>query len=459
MGTCKLFDDPCLLLSSVKSNHCLYFAFALILMGYIAELALYSFGPDELNLLGTYPFFNIDRVNHFIDLQVVTLNGHDCRLPLESIYEEGCYFNPTNIPRLFIYIARFLRIGADSTKAAGFALGSSSIALILFIYQRSLPKLQAVFAAALVAGCFPYRLAMERGNIDLLVLILLLTSAFFLSLSNSKYKPHSFLCICGSTICALIAVLGKAYPALVFPSIILTILFAGNFHRKEKTYLLSLITALFIVSVAVLLPDISHMTSSSYREIAGGLGYGLLTSPDKDLSTMFIITSKLAIIGIIVSSSVFDKIDFLGSRTSAKDLGSLLLSDSPRQRLIPIAFLFGSSILLGTYFVFVNGIYRLSISLALMAIWIAHSLCSEKITSPQRRPHGTALFTLSLLLITYSGYRPYISDSNLQHLTQIFIELFLYPLAIGWLISVLYILSLAITSKSKTPAFFKRSTN
>ena len=271
MGTCKLFNDTCLLLSSVKNNRYLYFTFALILMGYIAELALYSFGSDELNLFGTYPFFNIDRANHFIDLQVVTLNGHDCRLPLESIYEKGCYFNPTNIPKLFIYTARFLRIGADSTKAAGFILGSSSIGMILFTYQRSLPRLKAVFAAALVVGCFPYRLAMERGNIDLLVLILLLTSAFFLSLSDSKHRPYSFLCICGSTICASIAVLGKAYPVLVSPAIILTILFADNFHPKEKTYLLSLIAALLIGSVAVLLPVFSLMTCSSFSEFAGGL--------------------------------------------------------------------------------------------------------------------------------------------------------------------------------------------
>ena len=455
MGTCKLFNDPCLLLSSVKNNRYLYFIFALILMGYIAELALYSFGPDGLNLFGTYPFFNIDRVNHFIDLQVVTLNGHDCRLPLESIYEEGCYFNPTNIPKLFIYAARLLRIGADSTKAAGFILGSSSIGLILFTYQHSLPRLQAVFAAALVVGCFPYRLAMERGNIDLLVLILLLTSALFLSFSNSKYRPYSLLCICGSSICASIAVSGKAYPALVSPAIILTILFADNFHHKEKTYLLSLITALLIGSVAVLLPDISHMTSSSYREIAGGLGYGLLTSPDKDLSTVFIIASKLAIIGIITSSAVFDKSDFFGSRTSAKDLLSLLTSSSPKQRFIPITFLFGSSILLGTYFVFINGIYRLSVSLALITIWIVHSLCAEKSKGQQRRPNGTALFTLSLLLIAYSGYRPYVSDSDLQHLTQIFIEFFLYPLTMGWLISVLYTLTLLITSKTKDSSLIR----
>ena len=177
----------------MKIDKLFYFIPALILTAYIAELAFYSFGPDGLNLFGIQPYFNIDRANHFIDLQVVTLNGHSCGLPMASIYKSSCYFNPTNLPRLFIHIARLLRIGEDSTRATGFALGSISVGLLLFTYQRSLPKLQALITAVLVVGCFPYRLAMERGNIDLVILILLLACAFFLSLGNSKSKVHSLI--------------------------------------------------------------------------------------------------------------------------------------------------------------------------------------------------------------------------------------------------------------------------
>ena len=182
------------------------------------------------------------------------------------------------------------------------------------------------------------------------------------------------------------------------------------------------------------------MTSSSYREVAGGLGYGLLTSPDNDLSVNFIVISKLAIMATVASSALLDKSDFWGSRSSAKDLHCLLLSTSPGQKIISITFLLGSSILVGTYFVFVNGIYRLSVSLALMATWITHSLSAEKIKGRKKRAIGNFLPTLSLLFIAYSGYRPYATDSNLQHLTQLFIEFFMYPLAIGWLISVLHIM-------------------
>jgi len=382
-----------------------YFALVFVLVVFVAELALYSFAPKHIGLLEIYPFFNTGSIDYFVDLQVVTLNGYGCGFPVESIYEASCYFNPTNIPRLFIHIARFLHIGAQNTRAVGFGVGSVSIGLLFLVYRYSLSRVQAIFAAVLVVGGFPYRLALERGNVDLVVLSLLLLSAFFLSLPSSKQRLQSILCACTSIACAAISVLGKVYPVLIFPVIVLVIMASHSFSRIVKIILVSLATALLIGSLVSLLPDLSHMTGSSYRELAGGLGYGLMTSPDKNVGELFTVLIKVFIVGFVVIFAVLDDDDFFGSRDSAKEL-MFLFRSSPRQRLISIAFFFGSLLFLGTYLVFVNGIYRLSVSFSLLAPWLVYWAFtrSKKIMSLSQ---GGLCLILSFLAISIVGYRPY----------------------------------------------------
>ena len=193
----------------MKRESFFYFALVLILAVFFVELGLYSFVASGNTLFGFYPFFNVGRIDHYIDLQVVTLNGYGCNFPVESIYQKSCYFNPTNIPRLFIQIARILHIGGQNTKVVGFFMGSVSIGLLFLTYTYCLKRVQAIFAAVLVVGGFPFRLALERGNIDLVVLSLLLVSSFFLSFSNSSKTIKSILCVAISSLCVLTAVFGK----------------------------------------------------------------------------------------------------------------------------------------------------------------------------------------------------------------------------------------------------------
>jgi hypothetical protein len=76
---------------------------ALMALTAIAELAFYAFKSHSLNFIFEPALSNVGRVDYFIDLQVVTLNGASCQVPLAMIYEKSCYFNQTNIPRLFIF--------------------------------------------------------------------------------------------------------------------------------------------------------------------------------------------------------------------------------------------------------------------------------------------------------------------------------------------------------------------
>ena len=427
----------------MKTGNAVYFVLVFVLAIFVVELALYAFAAKDIALFGIHPFFNTGRIDHFIDLQVVTLNGYGCNFLVESIYEKSCYFNPTNIPRLFIQIARFLQLGSQSTRSVGFVVGSISVALLFLTYTYSLKRVQSILAAVFVVGGFPYRLALERGNVDLVVLSLLLASVFFLSLSNSKQSLKSIPCAVVSILCAAIAVLGKVYPVLVAPVIILVIMAEYYFSRIEKIFLVSFVSALLIGSLVSLLPDLSHMAESSYRELAGGLGYGLMTSPDKNLGEFLTVLIKIVILGFVAIFGVFDKYDFFFARESAKEI-SVLFYSYPSNRLIAIAFLFGTSLFLGTYFIFVNGIYRLSVSLSLLAPWLVYCLFTkykDLVTSSQ----GGLCLILSFLAIAIVGYRPYADGANLQHLTQMFVEFLLYPLASGYLISVLIVFGIRLT--------------
>ena len=426
----------------MKRESLVYCALVLILTLLVFELFLYSFGASGNTLFGFYPFFNVERIDHYIDLQVVTLNGYGCSFPVESIYEKSCYFNPTNIPQFFIQIARLLHVSGQDTRAVGFALGSTTIGLLFLMYTYSLKRVQSIFAVVLVVGGFPFRLALERGNIDLVVLSLLLISSFFLSLSNSSRTIKATLCVAVSSLCVLTAVFGKVYPVLVLPVIALVIAATQHFSSREKLFLTSLVTSLLIGSVLSLLPDLSHMTGSSYRELSGGLGYGLMTSPDKNLGEFFTILIKSVICGFVVIFSVLDKHDFFSVRDSAKEL-TVLFQSSHRNRLIAIAFLFGASLFLGTYFVFVNGIYRLSVSLSLLAPWLIYFL-SSKYKSLITCSQGGLCLMFTFWAITIVGYRPYLDGVNLQHLTQIFVDFCLYPLSSGYLISTLIIFVISL---------------
>lgn len=429
----------------MKRSDLICFALVFVLAICVAELALYSFAAQDFSPFGLHPFFNVGRIDHFIDLQVVTLNGYGCDSSIELIYDKSCYSIPTNIPRFFIQAARLLHVGSQNTRAVGFIVGSASVGLLVSIYTYSLKKMQAFCAAVIVIIGFPYRLALERGNIDLIVLSLLLGAVFFLSKTDSKHNIKSILNVFMSVLFVAAAVLGKVYPVLVLPVIVLVILAAHCLSSLEKIFLVSFASALLIGSVVSVLPDLPHMTGSSYRELAGGMGYGLMTSPDRYLGGFFTVLFKFVIAAFVAVFAIFDSHDFFAVRGSAKELVTLFRS-SPRHRLIAIAFLFGASLFLGTYLVFVNGIYRLSVPLSLLAPWFIYWLFTSYKDLISYSQGGFCLM-LSFLAIEIVGYRPYLDGSNLQHLTQIFVEFCLYPLASGYLMSVLIAFIVVLTRK------------
>jgi len=128
----------------------------------IAELIFYAFKDRSTSFILGPAFSNVGRIDHFIDLQVVTLNGASCSRPLETIYEKGCYFNQTNIPRLFISLARFIGVGKEDTLWVGVAIGAVAISAVLLAYALCLRQWRLVMATACGLLLYPFRLALLR---------------------------------------------------------------------------------------------------------------------------------------------------------------------------------------------------------------------------------------------------------------------------------------------------------
>jgi hypothetical protein len=411
---------------------------ALMALTAIAELAFYAFKSHTLNFIFGPALSNVGRVDHFIDLQVVTLNGASCQVPLAMIYEKSCYFNQTNIPRLFIAMARIAGLGKESTLSLGFGLGALAIAMIFLAYLLSLRNYRLAIGLAFALQLYPFRLAIERGNIDLIILILLLLAAILASI-----RPPSILKagVIGGLF--LVGSMGKLYPLLLTP---LLIAYCKRcFPGKFSWMAIAGPVLLAALSFCVLLPDISAMLRESYKDVAGGLSYGLGTLVQPNMEGISFLGIKIALISLVASSSS-SPVDVFGHQSLAARVHTSLNSDRISNRLSGNLFLMGSMLFLATYIVFINGIYRLSIPFIMIipammnTVPMASPRGSEVLPSATKKEGRSGILFLILIVfsIGMAGFRYYDPGSNLQHYTNLFLNLILMPMAAGIVGSALF---------------------
>ena len=132
------------------------------------------------------------------------------------MYDRCCYFNQTKIPRLFIGLARLLGVNKDSTIGAGFILGTFAIAAILCAYIFYLRQWRLVLATGVALSLYPFRLALERGNIDLIILIILILAGVLAAARLPTILKTSLI-----TGLFILGSMGKLYPLLLTPLLIL----------------------------------------------------------------------------------------------------------------------------------------------------------------------------------------------------------------------------------------------
>jgi hypothetical protein len=209
-------------------------------------------------------------------------------------------------------------------------------------------------------------------------------------------------------------------------------------HGKFSWLALAIPAILATLIFCVLLPDIGNMVRESCKDIAGGLSYGLATLVQPNIEGLGFLGIKIALI-CLVASSAWLPVDVFGNQSLAAQVHTSLNSDRISNRLSGNLFLIGSMLLLATYIVFINGIYRLSIPFIVLmpammnTVQVALLRSSQLPQSATKNQDGGGILFLVLVVfsIGIAGFRYCDPKTNLQHYTNLFLNLILIPMVAG----------------------------
>lgn len=374
------------------------------------------FDSDTLSLFPGIPRFGL-----FKDLSIIFDNASSCPIPLDQLYKTDCHINPTNIPLFLIAVARFFGLAQYDLFGFGFALDVITIFLFSTISRILLTGWSSVLFVWACFLSFPFQLALERANSDLLMLDLIVISVLVLGIRN---RVAGFII---SIITLNIAFLSKIYPIVCMPVIVFQLLY-GNLSRSYKRALLTFLLLTTSISCILTVPALSH-TKNSLVDYSGGITYGVLVSPhpEENIIVLMSIKSLISLLTFLLSFKIFCSV-------ASKKKGGYPDRDF---RIISLLALSGSSVFMASYFLFVSVSYRLMfISLIIPFVMkIADFFCSSdsKFLSDQKL---VSLFFIILSICAgYSGYiQPTSSDSKQE--LDLFINLLALPSLIGLSASV-----------------------
>lgn len=338
----------------------------------------------------------------FRDLYNVT-SALDCaRAGFDPLHDNPCDFSarPMNYPRIWLSLTA-LDIGVRDTTALGIALGIALIGGTLVWVGRLRSHEGALLALLLCSPCF--MLLVERGNVDGVVLMLLMTATALLA-HGRVARPLGTLII-------LLAALLKLFPAFALP------LAALRPRPHRATLALPIIACLgFVVYCWLTLDDLALIQKTVPQ--SGYVSYG---APAIALSALGSAESGPSRAAYLVSVLL---IALLGARAAPTLKAPTLALDSRTG----LGFLAGAAVYLGTFALGTNWAYRLSF-LVLLApqcfFW-----CRE--TGASRR-YGMVLY--GLLLAIFYGVMfsllfprlPYV----LHMAVQIAVHVLTWALALG----------------------------
>ena len=165
-------------------------------------------------------------------------------------------------PPFSIEFARFLHLSISNTQVCGFLFGLTLIIFFVFL-AFSVFKFSPLFyfSSSILLFSFPLQLGIERGNLDVIVFILVISSSVLISLRSNLLSvfsaPFMFL-----------AVATKAYPFFgFFPFAFFCIPDIGRFRRLLLIF--SSILGLFLV-IPWYLQSSSDIPKAGWRVISHG---------------------------------------------------------------------------------------------------------------------------------------------------------------------------------------------
>ena len=374
------------------------------------------FDSDTLSLFPGIPRFGL-----FKDLSIIFDNASSCPIPLDQLYKTDCHINPTNIPLFLIAVARFFGLGQSDLFGFGLILDVVTIFLFSTLSRILLTGWSSVVFVWACFLSFPFQLALERANSDLLMLDLIVISVLFLGIRN---RVAGFVI---SVIALNIAVLSKIYPIVCMPVIALQLLFS-SLSKTYKRLLLLFLLLTTSISCILTFPALTH-TKNSLVDYSGGITYGVLVSPHpgENIIVLLSIKSLISLLTFLLSFKMFCS---AASRTKG--------NYSDRDFLITsLLALSGSSVFMASYFLFVSVSYRLVfISLIIPFVMkTADFFCSSDNEFLSHQNLVSLFFIILAICAGYSGYiQPASSDSKQE--LDLFINLLALPSLIGLSASV-----------------------
>ena len=375
------------------------------------------FDSDRLSLFPGIPRFEI-----FKDLSIVFDNAASCPIPLSQLYQKDCHINPTNIPLFLIAVARLFGLVESDLFTFGLILDVVTVFFLSTISRLLIPGWSSVVFVWVSFLSFPFQLALERANSDLLILDLVVISVFILGI---KDQLASFTL---STITLNIALLSKIYPIVCVPVVALQ-LFSSKLKKNPKRLLFLFLLLSTSISFAVTAPALTH-TKNSLVDYSGGITYGVLVSPhpEENIVILLLIKTLITLISVILTLKPFSYATARASQSSSNN--SVFTA-----RLLAMS---GASIFLASYFLFVSVSYRL-VFLSLMVPFLIEIVSIFRSPEKSRISNEiltVLMFILLILIADYSGYiQPANSDSKQE--LDLFVNVIVLPSLAGLSVSVI----------------------
>ena len=272
-------------------NAAVFFA----VLGYsIYSLFCYAF---EFN---GHAFYGIPKVQPvFADLRTLT-HSSGCSASIDELLKNLIDCDPFsssfNYTPLSLTLLRILNVDSTSTGVIGLTMGIIAIFTSIFVFFRSISSglnLKIIFSTLFI-GSFPFQLALERGNYDLFIFVLLILFSLFVSSSRHLSGVLAKITI---TLAAISSFLMSALK--VFPAVGITIWYFAqkNDNRIKFGFLWTVLPA--ILGIVIQFDYIKSILANTPKP-NGDYSFGLLALHQGSKFFYGVLLIKLLVIFTIV---------------------------------------------------------------------------------------------------------------------------------------------------------------
>lgn len=407
----------------------------------ISELLAYATG--ELSAFRDLPRATPDQL--FFDLKIWTFNLADCAIPLSTYSPQtSCtsHLYPFAYPVYPLYILRLLPLASTAHINFGVILGCISIfstaALFYLTYLRNKSRKLAVVLAFTAPFCMlslPFRYLLERGQIDQVVLFLLIVPLLLAGLVTAPKQLEGIQLI--ASVCYAVGALVKIYPIIAFGSNAafglitnLKISMSGenDGNSRPKTIFRFILTMITIsVLCALLYEPYIHAKASLYPNL-GGHGYGLNNLVNAPYSRSWGL-NKISKLFIFVASALLSSFYLGGMRAQ---LPTQTIAPLPHVTNTTDQFNLNACAVTTVTYLFSDSInYKLSLIIVVIPYLTSFTISR----SANARILASLLLVCGTLSLSLAGYPQF--DPTFYLYKEWIVQFFMHPVFFGGLTGLL----------------------